>query len=63
MKEKLNQKRIVVQEGQDLIIKIYGDFIIEKKFSHKEIFSLLVEKTKSACITPRESIANRIKEK
>jgi len=45
MKKKLNQKRIVVQEGQDLIIKIYGDFIIEQKFSHEEIFSLLINKT------------------
>ncbi len=47
MKEKLNQKRVVVQEGQDLIIKIYGDFEMEKKFSHEEIFSLLVDKTTS----------------
>lgn len=44
--KKLNQKRIVVQEGQDLIIKIYGDFVIEQKFSYKEIFNLLIDKKK-----------------
>ena len=37
MKSKFNHKRIVVQDGQDLTIKVYGDCVEEERFSFKEI--------------------------
>ena len=41
MKSKFKHKRIVVQDGQDLTIKIYGDMIQEKRFTHEEIYEFL----------------------
>ena len=37
MKSKFNHKRIVVQDGQDLTIKVYGDCVEEERFSFEEI--------------------------
>ena len=41
MKSKHNHKRIVVQDGQDLTVKIYGDSILEERFSHNDIYEIL----------------------
>ena len=41
MKSKFKHKRIVVQDGQDLTIKIYGDMIQEERLTHGEIYDFL----------------------
>ena len=41
MKSKHNHKRIVIQDGQDLTIKIYGDITTEERFSYKDIYEIL----------------------
>tara|TARA_R100001082_G_C4365496_1_gene161681 strand:- start:1574 stop:2038 length:465 start_codon:yes stop_codon:yes gene_type:complete len=41
VKSKFNRKRIVIQDGQGLTIKVYGGCIKEEKFSFEEIYDFV----------------------